>query len=242
MKHLILFAGMTVCTLVLVGADSPVPPAASPSAQSPATARNADAEKLIDELVTLDAEVVGAYIFSGPQLNQFLANDQLPAIQDNVKGLNFKGSLPGTPPPAMRQLVKMGVPAVPSLLDHLTDARETKLVIEHRDPVGGMQYGDEYDPRYRGDLAGAPAGVTWNANSRLVHNERAGQTYTIKVGDLCYVLLGQIVGRNLTAARYQATEFVVINSPVHTPALAEAARKDWAGLTPDQHRALWRKI
>jgi hypothetical protein len=53
---------------------------------------------------------------------------------------------------------------------------------------------------------------------------------------LCYVAIGQIVNRQLNAVRYQPSACLVINSPVETPSLAEAVRKDWSGLTPEAHR------
>ncbi len=60
--------------------------------------------------------------------------------------------------------------------------------------------------------------------------------YTLKVGDLCFVAIGQIVGRNLVALRYRPTACLVINSPVETPILARRVREDWGGLTAEAHR------
>jgi hypothetical protein len=40
--------------------------------------------------------------------------------------------------------------------------------------------------------------------------------YTIKVGDVCYVLIGQIVNRRLWALEYVPTLIVVVTSPVHS--------------------------
>ncbi len=60
--------------------------------------------------------------------------------------------------------------------------------------------------------------------------------YAIRVGDLCFVLIGQIVNRQLNVVRYQPSACLVVNSPVETPALAVAVRNDWAGLTEEQHR------
>jgi hypothetical protein len=60
--------------------------------------------------------------------------------------------------------------------------------------------------------------------------------YTLRVGDLCFVAIGQIVNRHLNAVRYQPSGCLVINSPVETPSLAESVRKDWKGLTAEQHK------
>ena len=48
------------------------------------------------------------------------------------------GQRPHAESDAMRSLVKLGVKAVPALLDHLSDDRLTKIVIEHSGIVGGF--------------------------------------------------------------------------------------------------------
>jgi hypothetical protein len=132
-----------------------------------------------------------------------------------------------------RELVAMGVAALPDLLDHLSDRRETKLLVKHDTPFGAMWHSDEYDPRSR-DPRRRPAGVHCYPGlaPQLEHVRR----YTLRVGDLCYWAVGLIVNRNLYPVRGQATACLVINSPVYTPALAAAARKDWSGLTREQLR------
>lgn len=60
--------------------------------------------------------------------------------------------------------------------------------------------------------------------------------YTIKVGDVCYVLIGQIVNRNLAVLRYQPTLGLVVNSPIESPVLAQFVKTDWSGLTTDVHK------
>ena len=49
----------------------------------------------------------------------------------------------------------------------------------------------------------------------------------MKVGDVCYVLIGQIVNRQQVAVRYQRTAGLVVNSPIEVPTLAEKVRNDW---------------
>jgi hypothetical protein len=51
--------------------------------------------------------------------------------------------------------------------------------------------------------------------------------YSVKVADLCYVLIGQIVNRQLLPLRYQASAGLVVNSPIQAPVLAEKVRRDW---------------
>ncbi len=234
----LLFLGLALSCLGLRAAETPVAAAAATSAPDrPAV------EKLIDDLVNVNVETVGANT-KATYMSMFLANDR-PATNMTGRG---GVSLP-PPPPVMRQLTALGVAAVPALLNHLTDARDTKLVILnpgilqgaagvglHGMRFGSMTYNDEYDPRYPGDPARTPGNVN-TRGQRSLGSSDAGDTYTVKIGDLCYVILGQIVYRNLVAVRYQGTACAVINSPVQNPALAAAARQDWAGLTVAEHRA-----
>ncbi len=151
--------------------------------------------------------------------------------------------------PAAVELVRRGWGALPALLQHLTDARPTRLVYVVREPAPGKgtapAFSDEYDPRVR-SAADVVPGV--NTGERLPLNE--GGTYTFKVGDLCYAMLGQIVNRNLRAVRCAGEDaviisgivsanpgdwFMTINSPVARPALAAAARADWGGIDMRQH-------
>jgi len=185
--------------------------------------RKAEAEKLIDELVNVSTPM--------PNIN---TGEVSPF------------------PTVMHQLYEMSVDAVPALLDHLTDARKTKLVIKNpgtmpeTSPVygrvyfGSMMFFDEYDSRYS-DPAQVPANVNTVklGRNRISLGDSIMDSYTVPVGDLCFVLLGEIVNRNLVAVRYQPSGSAVINSPVHTPALAAAARQDWTGLTVEQLRSMF---
>jgi hypothetical protein len=97
-------------------------------------------------------------------------------------------------------------------------------------------FSDEYDPRDH-DPAKVPPGVTAASLSTSGGKEgKSFDTYTVKVGDLCFVAVGQIVNRQLNAVRYQPSMCLVVNSPVETPALAAAVKADWSGLTSADHQ------
>jgi hypothetical protein len=151
--------------------------------------------------------------------------------------LRFGGGVLGSPRPvvhpALRDLVRLGVAALPDLLDHLSDSRETRLVVGGKKVFGANWFSTEYHARYR-DPGRRPAGV--DQSSDQDREKQFQDEYTLRVGDLCFVAVGQIVNRGLRAVRYQPTACLVVNSPVKTPALAAAARQDWTGLTPEQHR------
>ncbi|MFA6959967.1 MAG: hypothetical protein WC205_04350 [Opitutaceae bacterium] len=96
-----------------------------------------------------------------------------------------------------------------------------------------MWHAQEYDPRQWEKPHAFPVDLSPDEKTR-----GNLKTYTVCVGDLCYVLVGQIVGRRLSAVRYQPTACIIINSPVASPALAAACHRDWQGLSPTDHERL----
>lgn len=188
------------------------------------------AAALIDRLVYVTDQ--------GPGTRSTAWTSSFIAVDEDAR---FHGGILGSEKPvmnpAMRDLVRMGIAALPDLLNHLSDSRPTGLSVRQmrfgdgQGRIGFMAIwqSDEYDPRHH-EAGRRPAGV--NTRDR----ERSVDRYTLRVGDLCYVAIGQIVNRHLSALRYQPSMCLVINSPVQTPALADAVRKDWTGLTAEQHR------
>jgi hypothetical protein len=77
----------------------------------------------------------------------------------------------------------------------------------------------------------------WKANDPI-ENQRTMRTYAVKVGDVCFVAVGQIVGRRYSAVRYQPTACIVINSAAEDAALARAVRELWGVRGPDARQAL----
>ena len=124
----------------------------------------------------------------------------------------------------MSELVRRGQVALPGLIKHLDDKRPTKFVVGNL-PSGfaysGKVFGYEYDPRIR----------NWEAqDSRRGFRCTAmwfKDTYTVKVGDVCFALIGQIVNRHLSAVRLQPTGFLVVNSPIEVPDLLNMVKSDW---------------
>jgi hypothetical protein len=190
------------------------------AAQQKALARLKVSE-LIDKLQEESDQGVGFHATAWT--SGFMAVDQEPQF-----GGGIIGSRKPVTSPVMRELVRRGVDALPGLLEHLSDKRMTKVRIGTKFIIS-MWHSDEYSPRQR-DPQKQPRGVNSGKESAEGFFDR------LRVGDLCYVAIGQIVNRNLSAIRYQPSSCLVINSPVQTPALAAAVRKDWAGLTADQHR------
>ncbi|MFZ1159194.1 MAG: hypothetical protein WAO10_15530, partial [Candidatus Sulfotelmatobacter sp.] len=84
----------------------------------------------------------------------------------------------------------------------------------------GKVFGYEYDPRLR-DPQPTPLG--------FFHWTQRGfaSTYTLRVGDVCFALIGQIVNRHLSAVRLQPSGFLVVNSPIEVPDLLDMVKSDW---------------
>jgi hypothetical protein len=133
----------------------------------------------------------------------------------------------------IRSIVERGVQAVPSLLKHLDDCRETRIP-----PLKGMEwisFGDEYDYNHRlriNNLAGV------NKEPPAISGLGDPDSHIVTVGDLCYVALGQIVNRDFNAARYQPTGGLIISSPSYSSNLCSVARGDFENLTEKGHREL----
>ena len=116
----------------------------------------------------------------------------------------------------LTKLVDQGPNALPYLLNSLDDKTPTKLTIEHSGGFGSMWYdGDD----------GTRNSIT---------------EYTVTVGDLCYVIIGQITNRPYVAVRYQPTACIVIHSPSQDNKLADEIRKRWNSSEPVQ--MLWESL
>jgi hypothetical protein len=181
--------------------------------------------QLIDELVQIDSLAPGidsAAVYEG-------------FITDGTS--TFEMGTLGVPAPkvplAMRELVRRGPLALAELVRHVDDKRPTKLQIGNinagtRPRQVGVSvfsftyFSDEYDPRVR---SRAEQIAAQRGRARMEKNFSGG--YTVKVGDICFVLIGQIVNRRMLAVRYQPSGGLVVNSPVEFPPLAEKVRADW---------------
>lgn len=131
------------------------------------------------------------------------------------------------------ELVKLGPKALPLLLKALDNQTPTKLIITHDSFFGAMWFANE--------LRGNPGNDAEQKVLAAAPKPRPGfemtnvSPYTVKVGDVCFVIVGQIVGRSYQAVRYQLTACVVINSPTHDSSLAKEVRTIWSSPEPSQH-------
>lgn len=132
----------------------------------------------------------------------------------------------------LQQLVALGPRALPFLLEALTDKTPTKLKHAHGGGFGGMFLCSE--------MGSNPTNsIEQKALARLPKRElgfggKHVTDYTVKVGDVCFVIIGQIVGRAYLAVRYQPSSIIVINSPVEETKLAKAVRDVWSSTNATQ--------
>ncbi len=138
---------------------------------------------------------------------------------------------------ALKRLVELGPKALPYLLESLDDQTPTKLQIEHEGCFGIMRFANEL----RGNPANtAEAEILPKFSYENRHPMKHIDKYSVNLGDVCFVAIGQIVGRRYQAVRYQPTACIVINSPTHDPELCQQVRGIWTSDAP--HRKLFESL
>ena len=127
--------------------------------------------------------------------------------------------------PALRKLVELGPKSLPFLLAALDDKTRTKLVMTQSGGFGGMWYSNEcsFNP-----MNPTEQKILGNRARAQGFDEEQINTHTVTIGDICFVAIGQIVGRGYQAVRYQPTACIVINSPTHDAKLCQHVRSIWS--------------
>jgi hypothetical protein len=133
---------------------------------------------------------------------------------------------------SLKQLVALGPDALPFLLDALDDQTPTKITVEHSGGFGIMCHASEL---HLNPVSPAEETVYKARKKSPKKDEEEKEhidSYTVKVGDVCFVAIGQIVGRSYQAVRYQPTACIMLNSPVHDPKLCAEVRAIWKSKEP----------
>lgn len=144
---------------------------------------------------------------------------------------------------ALRELVAIGPEAMPFLLDALGDKTPTRLTFSHSEDGKLVVFGKTW---FSDEL---PRGNPLNLRETRVARPRIEKAkesphvpkYTVRIGDLCFVAIAQIVGRPYMMARYQMTSCTVLNSPVEDATLRERIRAIWKSDDPVRmvYDSLW---
>ncbi len=183
--------------------------------------------ELIDDLTQIDSESVA---INTSYLYGFIADETPASLRTNRFGVVFPDA-----PPQMRELVRRGPLALPELIKHLDDKRLTKLEVGGPPPSGSggvweyKVFGYEYSPRVLDSqprLGQAP----WTQKTFTT-------TYTLRVGDVCYGLIGQIVNRRLQVLQNVPSGFLVVNSPIEAPILIDEVKNDWGNADAETLKA-----
>jgi ankyrin repeat protein len=226
MAHLprALIVGALVATVLCISwSEGANPQAAGIARPTGAKKVKKEIQKLIDQLVELgEGDVL--YSDFGASLT-FLP---LHRPRGNVVGFHDGNLLSRYPPghaDTVRELAKFGVAALPHLAAHLNDKRPTRIVVEQArvDRSGRI----DWNVRTDGPLAAA--------DDDMEPDDAPRQSYTLTVGDLCLLTIGQIVNRGFHPV-HQTPNDGWIRSPNRSKELRDKVRETWAGLTPRSHR------
>jgi len=140
----------------------------------------------------------------------------------------------------LRDLIALGPDALPHLLDALDDKTPTEIVIaSFPSSFGGMWHCSELDI----NPVNPAEATVYKAREEARQKARDGvvggeedvpllKSYTVTVGDVCFVAVGQIVGREYSAVRRKGTSIIHISSPVHDAKLCADVRAAWGGEEP----------
>jgi len=148
--------------------------------------------------------------------------------------------------PAIRRLVEIGPEAIPMLLDALGDDTPTDLVVTAIKSMGPIAGGMEFDEILHGNPANPSERFILNLKREpysasirprpqfFVANEI--EQYRVKVGDVCFVIVGQIVGRDYECLYYNHVKSlgVLVCSPVHRESIRDRVRRIWNTEHPRQ--------
>ncbi len=218
-------ATTTVATFAAEPPQSPPPPRNRAEVEGvPDMATVKEIEGLIERLVEIKECDIG--------YSPSATGSKFAPLDDSTTSPLFTSN---TPSPTLRKLVERGAVAVPHLVRHLDDKRKTKIPVEHVGVLGGLFCQCEYDWNPH-NVNEVPREVVRMQEGDLSKEEyELPENYTITVGDLCYVALGQIVNREFNAVRYQPTGCIIVNSLAYSSKLRAAAKREWGNLTTAGH-------
>jgi len=204
---------------------------------APDPARDARIAELIEKLREIDKPCSGISDRSGGGV----AFDALATGQ--ITATAFRELPSSRAPEPFRELVRLGPAAIPALLEHLDDKRETKLSFHRKEDegMGGMFEWPDLPANSAAERDLITRILGWKAVKEGYEGyppddmfENRIRDHAVTVGDCCFAILGQIVNRSYEAVRYQPTLITVVSSPTREPKLAETLRAMWGKGDPRQ--------
>ena len=146
----------------------------------------------------------------------------------------------------IRKLVEIGPEALPHLLASLDDDTPTEIVIQAVETRGAIAGGMAFDEILHGNPANPTERFTLNLNrfpysaSVRPKDEAAVspemESYRIKIGDVCLIIIGQIVGRkyDCLSSPDVKSSGILVCSPVHRTTIRKRLRTIWESKHPRQ--------
>lgn len=148
-----------------------------------------------------------------------------------------EGDFQRWPPPnaIQKELVRRGADAIPFLLKHLDDPRKTRA--EFHIGNGWISNYVYYSFNF---YEARNLSSQWNEDTSAPKTtkylvDKTPEIIPLAVGDFCISILGQIVNRNL-GPEFGFHRSGCLESPVLIPELAATIRKEWSGLTREEHK------
>ena len=215
------------------GQSAPAQVAAEVFANAPAPKDEKEVKSLIDKLTEVDSFDTGfSPSHAGSNFPPVAGQSSWSTGRTGSKAVHRASS-------TIENLVALGPHALPLLLDHLEDDRLSALTIKHEGFFGGMWHAQEVPaPRSSPKELATIAKHISDEEDLTSSIDNNIESYTLTVGDLCFVTIGMISNRSYNALRYQPTACQIINSPTTDPEIALAVRDLWSKDTPDLYTRL----
>lgn len=174
-------------------------------------------EEIISNLKFIESPSVG--FCPTAWWDSFIPIDEKPRFAGGVIGKNY-----GFISPLYVELVKRGVSALPIVIENLSNSTPTQFSIPAFSFFSWKEIRCVYYPK---DLNS-------DSSDEIEKPIDFSGTYTVKVGDICFAVVGQITGLPYVPIRYQPTAGLVINSPIESPILRKRIRQDWHGIKSNE--------
>lgn len=210
----------------------PLPDIALLAKPLPDDGRKKRIKQAIDALVELDAPDYG---FSATLSGSNFA--PLPDQGEFHAGILTNHNLKTSE--TLKTLVEFGPDALPQLVDALGDARPTKIEVRGFSMWHGGELGGNRVNPLEKDVYQQRDSKEFRDRQEKMEGEHV-DSHTVTVGDVCFVIIGQITGRSYSAVRYQPTACVILNSPSHDAVLREQVKSIWKG--PDGRKTLFESL
>jgi hypothetical protein len=132
---------------------------------------------------------------------------------------------------ALSELVKEGPVAMPALLESLDDSRPTQSTVVHDVRIGeNHRWGYmRFTDRLQGERLTPEFGADFVSDSSDL------SSYTVTIGDMCFMALGQITSKQYVPIMASSPSCIDIRSPCHNKRLLNVVREKWSrGIPADR--------